>query len=566
MEAIMRIRDVRIGYRLLAVVGFVIIGLLIIGVFTANILKSDIVAQRKNLAKAQIEAALSTIGGYVKANEKSGKSKEVLQSDALNIISSVRYEGNNFIYIQTADGKMLMHPFAKELIGKDLTQQKDARGTFLTQELLAAARSPGGGFTEYWWKLATDAEPRQKVAFAALYPDWGWVVVTGIYMDDVDRLFWDAATRIGLAVLVVLVLASGFGLAITRGVVGPLGAMSACMRRLAEGDLSTEIPGTDRGDEIGAMAKAVQVFKERANEIQRLRAEQEHERQQAGEERRRVIHEMADELDSRVAQAMKAVNTTAKTMETSAGTLHHSAQEAERQTNAVVSASDEASASVDMVASATEEMSASIREISRQIQASARVAGQAVADAEKTDAIMKGLNEAAVEIGEVIGLINTIASQTNLLALNATIEAARAGEAGKGFAVVASEVKTLANQTAHATGEIQAKVQEIQGATGQAVSAIRGIAGTISQIDQITSGIASSIEQQNSATQDIAQNIQKAASKTGEVSHYVAALAKVSSQTREAADAAQSGTASLVSEAGHLSGAIDRFVGQIRSA
>ncbi|MBV8166217.1 MAG: HAMP domain-containing protein, partial [Alphaproteobacteria bacterium] len=334
----------------------------------------------------------------------------------------------------------------------------------------------------------------------------------------------------GLAVGLVLALVIG------RGLSRPIVAMTAAMQKLAGGDKSVEVPAVGRADEIGQMAGAVQIFKQNALAVDQLQAEQRAQAQRTAEEQRAARIRLADEFEASVRGVVEAVSSAASSMEARAGAFSAAAAQANRQASAVAAASGTAAGNVQTVAAAAEQLFASIREIGQQVSHSTDIAQQAVGEAERTDSAVRSLSAAAQKIGEVVGLINQIASQTNLLALNATIEAARAGEAGKGFAVVAGEVKSLATQTARATGDIAQQIAGIQQATDAAVTAIQGIGRTVGEVNAIAASIAAAIEQQGAATQEIARNVQEAAAGTSEVTTHIAGVNQAAGETGAAAE------------------------------
>jgi methyl-accepting chemotaxis protein len=332
-----------------------------------------------------------------------------------------------------------------------------------------------------------------------------YVIFTDEKVDKISAAADAEAVRAEVIMAVVAVggilggTALGYFVA-TFAIGGPLARSISNVTELAKGNLSDEIFGNGRKDEIGQIASALQVFKENALNAKRLEEEQKaaQEKQMV---RAKAVEGYIAEFDRSVAGVLQMVSTASTELQSTAQSMSMTAEETSRRSTAVAAASEQASTNVQTVASAAEELSSSITEISRQVAESAKIAGQASEQARTTNLQIKGLSEAAQRIGDVVKLINDVASQTNLLALNATIEAARAGEAGKGFAVVASEVKSLANQTSKATEEISQKISEMQAATGQSVEAIGAITGTIGRINEIATTIASAVEEQGAATQ-----------------------------------------------------------------
>ncbi len=352
---------------------------------------------------------------------------------------------------------------------------------------------------------------------------------------------------------------------IARGITGPVTTLTAAMGRLADREWTVEVAGADRKDELGEMARAVFIFKENGIAAERLQAEQRAE-QEKKEARTKQIEFDIGMFEQTVASMLEMLASAATELQSTAQSMNSIADEGQRQSSTVAAASEEASVNVQTVAAAGEELSSSIVEISRQVSESARISNAASEHAQKTNDQIKGLAEAAQRIGEVINLINDIASQTNLLALNATIEAARAGEAGKGFAVVASEVKNLATQTAKATEDISAKIAEMQSATNQSVTAIQTIADTIAQISEINTAVASAVEEQGSATQEIARNVQEAAKGTQEVSSSITNVTQVVGETGAAANQVLNAAEELARQSEKLQSEVDGFLQKMRAA
>jgi|AGTN01.3.fsa_nt_gi Methyl-accepting chemotaxis protein len=364
----------------------------------------------------------------------------------------------------------------------------------------------------------------------------------------------------GITAVVLLVLMVGTLVLMERQLIKPLSDMTDATARMAEGDLSVQVPGIGRTDEIGRMAGAVEVFRENAHKVRQGAVQQEAEHRRNRRKLQSEILALTNAIDEEVSGAIGAVMSQADTMLSAASSMEGAVEHVRERSQAAASASESANGSVDAVAAAAEEMAASVEEISRQVGTSTRIAAEAEQEAEKVSEIVQGLAKAAESVGEVVGLINQIAGQTNLLALNATIEAARAGEAGKGFAVVANEVKSLANQTAKATDQIGGQIASIQSATQDAVAAIRGIVGTIDQIANISGGIKDAVEQQNSATREIARAAQTAASGTQQAAAEIAEVSRSTDETGEKAHEVRGSANSVRERLGTMKAAIDGIV------
>jgi len=384
-------------------------------------------------------------------------------------------------------------------------------------------------------------------------------------VESADRNYDSTIIILVSAVSVALAVALASLYMVTSTIATPIVTITGTMGKLAQGELDTVIAGAERGDEIGAMAKALAFFKDNLINNRDMVAAQDAARK-AKEARAEAIATRTGDFDNVIKLVLNTVSSASAQMEASAQSMQAAAEETNVQSTAVAAASEQASTNVQTVAAATEELSQSIAEISRQVSDSTAVVARAVQEADHTKTMVRGLDEAAERIGKVVAMITAIAEQTNLLALNATIEAARAGEAGKGFAVVASEVKTLASQTAKATEEIGNQIAGIQSATKSSVEAIERIFQTIASVDKISATIAAAVEEQGAATKEIARNVEQAAAGTQEVSSNIAGVTQAAGETGQVSTQVLNAAKALARQSTTLRTEVDMFLNDIKAA
>ena len=535
------------------------------------------------------ELALGIVKEEYAAGEKAGLSAAEAQKRAADRLRTMRYGQGEYFWINDMQPRMVMHPTTPELQGKDVSDFKDPTGRRFFSEFVDVVKREGGGIVSYEYIKPGHDKPQPKVSYVVGFAPWGWVIGTGVYIDDLRAQTWEATRNALLITGIVLLLVTVISAFVARGVAKAMHGMTTAMRELATGRLDVVLPGLGRRDEIGDIAGAVEAFKVKAVEKAQLeaeerRAEEMHKaeakrladerealekktaEEKAAADRKAAMHSLADQFESAVGHIIDTVSSAATELEAAAGTLTETAEVTQRLSGSVAAASEQASSNVQSVASATEEMTSSVHEISRQVTESSRISADAVKQAEKTDARISELSQAAARIGDVVKLITAIAEQTNLLALNATIEAARAGEAGKGFAVVAQEVKALASQTAKATEEISTQIAGMQTATQDSVAAIKEIGSTIERISEIAASIAEAVEQQGAATSEIASNVNQAARGTSEVATNITDVNRGASETGSASTQVLASAQSLARESNVLKGEVRQFLATVRAA
>ncbi len=543
----------------------VVIGMLVVVVWALDMFRDMMVEDRKDKLRNIVEVAVGVAEAYRAQSEAGAMSQEEANKAIARAIEAMRYDDGEYLFVQGLDGMLVMHGAKPEMNGKDMWDLKDPNGVFFIREMVDTVKRAQGGFVAYEWPKSGSDEPVEKLTYVAGLPAFGWLIGTGVYIDDIDRAFNAQALRLALVVVLSLVVSAAIAILVIRDIVRPLERMTADMTSLADGNLDVTVAGTGRGDEIGEMANALAVFKDNAVERRRLEEDRKAAEKRAAEDRRAAMLGLADTFETEVGQVVRNVSDASDSMRDAAGDLTSAADASNSLVASAASASEVVSQNIQMVAAASEQLSTSIGEISSQVSRSAGITGQAVDEADRGTQMVHSLSGSAERIGEVVTLINDIADQTNLLALNATIEAARAGEAGKGFAVVASEVKNLANQTAKATEEIDALVKGIQGETRGTVDAIEGISGTIREIREITATIASAIEQQGAATQEISGSVQQVAKGTANMNDDVGGVRDAATRTQTAAGVVGETTERLNRDAKVLRDQVDRFLSQVRA-
>ncbi len=556
----------RIRSKLLLLVGLCVAAMVAAGVTGASLLYDAMVSGRIEKLRAVTDATLSLAASLQKEVDAGRLTRDQALASVKTSMHAMRYDnGIGFVVAYNLDGSVAVNGANPAAEGKPAPVDP-ASGRSIFDMAQEAVRPGGSRLISYAYPKPGQTVPLPKVSAVVLYEPWRLLFLAGDYTDDLDARYWGTVVRglsAGGALLLVTLVVTAL---INRDVAGSIGRIKTAMEGLARNDLSLEIPGGGRRDEIGAMAGSLVAFREQLRGAARLAEEQAALKLSVAAAGKAAMDRTASHFELRVGRLVGQLASGAADLEGTARALSMTAARTDDQAGAVATAAQEASAGVQTVAAAAEELSASILEISRQVAQSSRITGQAVEDARRTDAIVRALAENAQKIGDVVQLISNIAMQTNLLALNATIEAARAGDAGKGFAVVASEVKSLATQTARATEEIGAQIAEIQGATVQAVSAIHGIGTTIEEVAAIASNIAAAVEEQGAATAEIARNVQQTAAGTHHVTATISGVSQAANDTGTAAGQMLEAAAGLSLQTRQVADEVRDFVAEIRSA
>jgi len=541
------------------------VGLVFVSAVALYELRASLMADRISGIRNITESAQAILKTYQDKADKGEMSLEDAKATAYRIVDAIRYDGDNYVFLYDFEGRAIVSPGHPERIGKNYFDVKGADGVPFIAEMIRLGKA-GGGMVAYSFQKPNLPTPTPKRSYAIGYQPWGVIIGTGVYVDDVQAVFEAKALQFGVIVLALMAVSILVAWKITRGLTVPLSLLTSATSRLGQREYHIDVPGTQRGDEIGALAGSIKLLRDEALAAENLRKDQEQHEARSVEQRRQAMLTMADGFEGSVKMVVDVMGTSIGEMHHAAEAMTRAVDEAGEVSTAVAGASSQVSSNTTAVASATEELTASIAEIVRQVQQSTTVSDQAVEEASRTSASMDGLVSSVGRISEVINLINDIAAQTNLLALNATIEAARAGEAGKGFAVVANEVKHLANQTAKATEEIGTQIRDIQGATQNAVSAISGIAATIDSISHTSAAVAAAVEEQLAATQEITRNVQQAASGTQEVTVMISRLHSLTDNIGQVSGNVQKVSDDLNHEAERLNNEVGGFLSSVRQA
>jgi methyl-accepting chemotaxis protein len=564
-------RHLSVYQRLATIVAVLSITLFAVLATQILVLRDTVLDERRTQVRNLVDAATKILS-YYDSEAKAGKIEpDRARQLAFASIGAIRW-GQYADYVgvygtgSTDAGVTYVHSNPK-YINVNRWDFKDTSGKLLIQDIVRAARA-GGGFVEYLSPRSGGGAELRKLSYVGAFVagDKPLAIQAGVYVDDVDAVVYQRALWSGIGGLGGLIIAALIAFWLGRGLVVPLAKTRDAMNELSKGHLGFDVPFVDRNNEIGQMARSLQIFKDHLVEGERLRAAQDHAKAQAAEERRAVLARIADDFERSIGGVIQSTAAAAGELQSSAVSMSTVVEGTTDQSAKVAAAAEQTTKNVQTVSVSAEQLSSSIQEIARQVTQSSSIAQNAVGQATRTEAMVEKLVHATQKIGEVMALIQKIAGQTNLLALNATIESARAGEAGKGFAVVANEVKALSAQTAKATEDITSQIEAIRDATGSTVNAIRDIGTTIGQMNAITEAIAAAIEEQGAATKEIARSVQHAAQGTQGVMQHIVGVREASGHVGAAAAQVMSAAGQLGAQSEQLKSETGKFLGNVRAA
>jgi methyl-accepting chemotaxis protein len=585
-----------IGFRINLLAVITLAGLLLVSGWALLRLDSVMRADIALHTREKVEVAHSLVAHY-HAEAVAGRLTEAeAKARALQNLAALRYGAEDYFWVNDMHPNMLMHPFKPELNGTDISQNKDANGVRMFQEMVDVVRADGAGFVAYDWPKPNAEVPSPKISYVMGFEPWGWVVGSGVYTDQIAAAVGRAALALGGLALLVALLVGGAGWWVGRSVARPVSALAGRMRALADGDHAAPIPGLGRRDEIGGMAAAVEVFRDAVVEKARLAGETQAQRAETERERAAREAEKAAEADAdretmaalgeglsamahgnlgfrierdfpakaaqlktdfnaaigQLEEALSVVVSNASTIRNGAGEISQAADDLSRRTEQQAASLEETAAALDQITATVNRTASGARQAAEVVQAArgdAETSGVVVRDAVTA---MGAIEKSANEISQIIGVIDEIAFQTNLLALNAGVEAARAGEAGRGFAVVATEVRGLAQRSAEAAKEIKALITTSTAQVGSGVAlvgqtgeALQRIVDRVAEIDTLVSEIAASAQEQ--------------AIGLGEVNTAVNQMDQVTQQNAAMVEQTTAASHSLAREADALARSVGRF-------
>jgi methyl-accepting chemotaxis protein len=551
--------------KLVSLVLMALVGSIAIGGASLWLLKSAMTTDRE----AEARTAVELIDGAITRMEGLVRDGKMTDADARReiggVIHAMRYDGSNYLYVMGEDGTIVIHGADPAREGKNAVNDSASGLYKFTNDALAAIRNRDTGVFFSSGVVPATGKTTSKLYYLKRFAPWHLIIGTSVTLDDIDQRFQDQAGILLLCAGIILAVTLVPSWLVARSLARPLSHLAAVMQRLAQGDTAVTVTGTTRADQIGDMARSIDVFRQNALEKAQMEDERTATSARHAAERRQAMFTLADAFEQEVGTVAERLAVGATDVRHGAETVSGTVDRLRAQASSVSAAAEQASSNVQTVAGATEELSASIGEVNQQVASSTAIAQRATDIAAGAETTVGLLADGAQKIGAVVSVINDVAARTNLLALNATIEAARAGDAGKGFAVVATEVKQLAGQTARATEEIRQQIEAMQRSTGDTVEAIAAISNVIRQMNEISASIAAAIEQQRAATAEIARNVHEAARGTQGVTANIGEVSSSAELSGQASATALGVARELSQQSAVLREAVTAFLGKVRT-
>jgi len=554
----------RVFTRILLLVILALAALMAVAAFVVGQSGELLFEQRKSDVQHVVEAAAALAASYERRAAAGEMTREQAQAEAKRAISAIRYGGGKeYVFVYDYKGVNLVHPVKPDWVDTNHIDERDPTGKYYVREFIETAKR-GGGHVEYLFLPPKSTQRVQKVSYVANFAPWQWMIASGVLIEDVRAAQWMLVRHIGLWLGVIALILLGASILVTRSISGPIRRLTGSLPQLADGEVDATVEGSERHDEFGVIARAIGELHAALRNRMQDEMRRDAEAKRASEaQRQRLLADVAHSLDRQVKAVADSVGAAAQALVDTARSMTSVSAEAQREAGAASGVSRTAAEHVSTVGEAASQLDGAINEIGTQVQQSAKISQDALAQIRAASGIVRTLSAASADIGKVVLLIQAIAEQTNLLALNATIEAARAGEAGKGFAVVASEVKQLATQTSKATEEISGRIHAVQGATDQAVGAIDNVDKTIARMNEIGTRIAAAVEEQGAATSEISRAGRHAAEQTEQLATSLVRLLEAANETSTSSQDVVASASGLSDQAAALKRQVDEFLAHI---
>ncbi|MGO1120006.1 methyl-accepting chemotaxis protein [Rhodovibrionaceae bacterium A322] len=533
------------------------------GIYQAH---QEISQERRGKIKALVESTLNLAKLQEDRVIKGEISREEAQAIFRNQLETLRYgDGKEYFFAIDSQLNMTAHAAKPELVGQSMRNFQDPQGVYLFRDMLRVANQSGQGSVAYAWPKPGSDVPIDKISYVIGFKPWGWVIGTGVYLDDLYQVSWNAGVRY---ILVALGLSLLFGFLIIKmaqDLNSGLLSLVQRMRLLADGQKNFELPEVSRKDDLGEMARSLEVFRKQSLERDALQQQQGEERQRSARQQETALLGIAEDVERRVLELVDRAADLSHSLQQDVTLLDSVARSTCEKSQAVALTTESTNQNVSNLASSANELQNTSAEISAEITQVQTTTNSATSATKEVSGLVEELAEASESVSAVVSLIRDIAEQTNLLALNATIEAARAGEAGKGFAVVASEVKSLANQTAKATEVITEKITLIQSQTGSTVTAIEGVVQRISEVGTAMENISAAVDEQNLAITNVSSNTTEAARGTESAAADVSQVSRDAEEAQASAHQALDGSTTMDAIVQQLDQELKSFITDLRT-